>query len=218
MSEERKSWEQMEEEPSLWFGRFTRYRLMAFGRSVAAVFHEEYSKQLETTRKVLEPDGTWYDIEKEWKWKERAVDWDAHWIEEQDKLIAQEREIVLRSGFAVQHRRIQSLDRILNQLIEMTEDDDKVWIPDVKSIGAGPNAYAANIVHFNAPLFTLIEKYKASIAAEMGERVKKTELTGKDGGPIRMERDPNLQLLTDEELAEAQRIASQLSSRQEGTE
>jgi hypothetical protein len=33
-----------------------------------------------------------------------------------------------------------------------------------------------------------------------------------------MGRDPNLQLLTDEELAQAQRIALQLSSRQEDAE
>jgi hypothetical protein len=186
MDNERKSWEQMTEEgePTLWYGRFNAFRLMDFGRSIAAVFHEEYSKKPETTRKVLEPDGTWYEMARKWQWEERAAAWDAHWIEAQEKVIAQEKEKVFRTGFALQYKRIQSLDNILNKLIDMTEDENKVWIPDVKSIGAGPNAYAADIVHFNAPLFTLIEKYKASIAAEMGERVKKQELTGKDGGAM----------------------------------
>jgi hypothetical protein len=106
----------------------------------------------------------------------------------------------------VQHRRIQSLDRILNKLIEMTEDEDKVWLPDVKAIGNGPNAERVDLVNFNAPLFTLIDKYKASIAAEMGERVKKTELTGKDGGPVRVV-PVDYSRFTDEELADIERLA-----------
>jgi hypothetical protein len=182
--EERKAWEQMSEEPDLWYSRFTHYRLMMFGRSIAAVFKEEYSNKLDNTRKSTEPDGTWYEIARKWEWKERAAAYDAHWVEEQDAIIKQEREIALRSGFAIQHKRVQSLDKVLNRLLEMAEHEDKVWIRDVKSIGAGPAAYEAEIFHFNAPLFTLIEKYKASIAAEMGERVKKQELTGKDGGPV----------------------------------
>jgi len=45
---------------------------------------------------------------------------------------------------------------------------------------------------------------------------QKVEHSGPDGGPISIKRDPNLQLLTDEELAQAQRIALQLSHRQGG--
>jgi hypothetical protein len=184
MENERKSWEQMvdEGESDLWFGRFRAYLLMGFKRSVQAVFQLEAEENRGNQR--AEAHGYWYEYAKQYDWAKRAQAYDAHWIEEQDKLIAQEREVVLRTGFAVQHRRIQSLDNLLNKLIEMTEDENKIWIPDVKSIGAGPKAYAADIVHFNAPLFTLIEKYKASIAAEMGERVKKQELTGKDGGAM----------------------------------
>jgi hypothetical protein len=47
---------------------------------------------------------------------------------------------------------------------------------------------------------------------------QRIEHSGPNGGPIQVNRDPNLQLLTDEELAQAQRLASQLLSRQEGTE
>jgi ASCH domain. len=42
------------------------------------------------------------------------------------------------------------------------------------------------------------------------------EHSGPNGGPINIKRDPKLQLLTDEELAQAQRIALQLSQRQQG--
>jgi hypothetical protein len=175
--DERKPWEQIEGESMTWFRRFDRYRLMVFGRSVAAVFQEEYSKKLDNTRKSMEPDGTWYKIAEKWQWEARAAQWDAFQAEEAEKIIAREREIVFRSGFALVHKRVQSLDRILNKLIDMTEDQDKVWIPDVKAIGNGPGAERVDLVNFNAPLFALIDKYKASIAAEMGERVKKKDIT-----------------------------------------
>jgi hypothetical protein len=176
MDEEHKAWEQLPGESSLWYGRFTRFKLMIFGRSVAAVFREEMRGNERN-----EPPGRWYEESKKWNWEARATEWDAFQTEETEKVIARERALVLRSGFALQHKRVLALDRLANKLIEMTEDEDKVWIPDVKAIGNGPGAERVDLVNFNAPLFTLIEKYQASIAAEMGERVKKTELTGKDG-------------------------------------
>lgn len=187
MDEERKSWEQMLDkgESDLWFGRFRAYLLMGFRRSVQAVFQQELEENGGNWRD--EAHGSWYEYAKKYNWQARAAAYDAHWLEEQDELIKQEREIVLRTGFAVQHRRIQSLDKILNKLLEMTEDEDKVWLPDVKAIGTGEFAERVDLVNFNAPLFTLIDKYKAAIAAEMGERVKKKEITGKDGGAVEFE-------------------------------
>jgi hypothetical protein len=176
MDEERKPWEQLPDEPDLWYGRFRRFFLMAFGRSVSAVFKAEVSEGSRANQS-LEVYGYWYEYAKKYNWQERAAAYDANWIEEQDKIIAQEKEKVLRSGFALQYKRIQSLDRLLNKLIEMTDDEDKIWIPDVKAIGNGPGAERVDLVNFNAPLFTLIDKYKASLAAEMGERVKKKDIT-----------------------------------------
>jgi hypothetical protein len=177
MSDERKPWDQLEEEgeSSLWYGRFRAYLLMGFKRSVNAVFHLEAEETRDYPSTGVQ--GHWYEYAKKYRWEERALAYDTHWIEEQDKLIAQEREIVLRTGFALQHKRIEALDKIANILIEMTEDEDKVWLPDVKSVGFGPTAERVDIVNFNAPLFTLIEKYQASIAAEMGERVKRKDIT-----------------------------------------
>lgn len=177
MDEERKPWEQQEGESMTWFRRFERFRLMVFGRSIAAVFQEEETeKNREKPR--TKPTGDWYEIAEKWNWEDRAAEWDAFQTEEAERVIARERAIVLRSGFALQHKRVQALDKIANKLIDMIEDEDKVWLPDVKAIGNGPSAERVDLVNFNAPLFSLIEKYQASIAAEMGERVKKTELTG----------------------------------------
>jgi hypothetical protein len=185
MPDERFAWDQMPDEPSLWYGRFSAYLRLGTKRSVATIYKKENRvKSRQTTLKV---PGDWYEIEKAWNWKERARAYDEHVRAEEDHIIAEEREKVLRSGFALQHKRIQALNRLTNKLIAMSNDEDKVWMPDVKSIGTGPTAERVDLLQFNAPLFTLIDKYLNSIAAEMGERVKKKELTGKDGGPVEYE-------------------------------
>lgn len=184
MSEERDPWSQLPNEPDLWYGRFTAFLRMGTRRSVNAVYRKEHRK---TPKSTDNTGSDWYNAAKEWQWQERARAYNEHQRAEEDRIIAEEREKVLRSGFALQHKRIQALNRLTNKLIAMTNDEDKIWMPDVKSVGTGPTAERVDLLQFNAPLFTLIDKYLASIAAEMGERVKKKELTGKDGGPVEYE-------------------------------
>jgi hypothetical protein len=175
VSEERKAWDQLPNEPDLWYGRFTAFLRLGTKRSVNAVFKKENNKKQQKTTAF--PGPTWYEAAKEWRWQERARAYDEHQRAEEDRIIAEEREKVLRSGFALQHKRIQALNRLTNKLIAMTNDEDKIWMPDVKSVGTGPTAERVDLLQFNAPLFTLIDKYLASIAAEMGERVKKKDVT-----------------------------------------
>ena len=121
-------------------------------------------------------------------WQERVKQYDADQaakqIEIQDKIIAEEREKVLRSGFALMHKRVEMLDRLSNKLIQWTDEEKKVWIPETRVIGSGENAQTIENITFNAPLYTLIDKYLDSIAKETGERVKvtKSELSGKVDG------------------------------------
>lgn len=178
MNDERKPWDQLEDEgeSSLWYGRFRSYLLMGFKRSVNAVFQQELEERGGDWRD--EAYGSWYDYAKKYRWDDRVAAYDAHWIEEQDKLIAQEREVVLRTGFAVQHRRIELLDRLVNKLIDMTEDEEKIWMPEIRTTIMGENkSTSIEKKVFNAPLFQQIDKYQTSIAAEMGERVKRKDIT-----------------------------------------
>lgn len=123
-------------------------------------------------------------------WQERARKYDAEqaeWLAKQQvAVIAEEREKVIRSGYALMHKRIQELDRLANKLLKYAEDENLVWLPDVKAIGNGPGAERVDLIQFNAALFKEIRGCFTDIAAEMGERVKTTkqELTGKDGGPV----------------------------------
>lgn len=176
----------MDGEPLLWFQRFTRFRLMQPTRSISQVFQEENSKKLEKTRKSPEPDGTWYAKSKEWQWEERANAWDAYQTQEQEKIIAKEREQVIKFRYALMHKRVQQLDRLAQQLLDYAKEEDKVWMLDVKAIGNGPDAERVDLMRFNDALFREIRAHFADIAAELGERVKTTkqEITGKDGQPI----------------------------------
>lgn len=187
-NEERKSWEQKidDGEPDLWYGRFVKYLRLGTKRSVNAVFKKEAPKNPEKPRTVAGND--WYDIAKQWNWEKRARDYDTHQRAEEDRIIEEERDKVLRSGFALQHKRIELLGKMSRKLIAMTNDEAKIWIPETKTTTFGEEkSQVVEKVVFNAPLFTLIDKYQDSIAKEMGERVKKQELTGKDGGSMEFE-------------------------------
>jgi hypothetical protein len=158
----------MEGEPLLWYNRFTRFRLMFPRRSVAAVFHgEQSSRNPEKPRR--NPDNDWYNAAKRWQWEERAEAYDAAQFAEEEKIRAR----VMRSGFALQHNRILALQKQLEDLIAMTAEQDKVWVPDVKAIGNGPDAERVDLVQFNDALFKEVREYLTDIAEEMGERVKK---------------------------------------------
>lgn len=164
----------MEGESSLLYGRFTAYLRMGTKRSVAAVYKKE--KRGEKGSNI--PHGSWYDVEKEWKWKERARDYDDWQRAEEDRIIAEEKEKVLRSGFALMHKRIKELDRQARKLIAMTNDEQKIWIPELRTVIMGEDkSQTVEKVVFNAPLFTTIDKIFDSIAKETGERVKKKDIT-----------------------------------------
>lgn len=188
--EERKSWEQYDDEPTLWHGRFVKFLRLGSKRSVNAVYAKETKQKQVKPSTNIGPE--WYEAAKQWNWAKRAKDYDEYQRAEEDRIIEEERDKVLRSGFALQHKRIELLDKLSRKLIRYTNDEEKIWIPETKTITTtqGKDKSQEQIVEkivFNAPLFQQIRNYQADIAAEMGERVKKQELTGKDGGSMEFE-------------------------------
>lgn len=176
MSEERNAWSQMDNEPSLWYGRFSAFLRMGTRRSVNAAFWKETKRGKEKTRTNAGPD--WYNAAKEWQWQERARAYDDHVRAEEDRIIAEERDKVLRSGFALMHKRIQELDKLTRKLIRMTKDEEKIWLAETRTLVMGEDrSQTIEKVTFNAPLFQVIDKYLDSIAKEVGERVKKKDVT-----------------------------------------
>jgi hypothetical protein len=187
VSNEQEPWVQQPGESLVWYKRFTRFRLMEPVRSIAAVFQEV--KKGESQSNI--PPGSWYEAAKQWRWEERAAAWDASLDKQIEQQIATERKKVLRSRYALMHKRIEKLDEIAQRLIGYLDDENNVWLPDVKAIGTGPNARQVDLIRFNAPLFSEIRGYLADIAAEKGERVKKSEVSLKEIPKLYLDTDPN---------------------------
>lgn len=94
------------------------------------------------------------------------------------------REAILSSGFALRYERVSALQDLADLLQEEMLTEDKRWLLDVKQIGGGEYAERVDIVRFNAALIEQFRRTLADMAAEMGERVQRTELSGKDGEPL----------------------------------
>jgi len=179
-NEERKPWGQMEREPSKWFSRFDKFRLMKpWARSINAVFLDE-QKTREDGKRRKEAPGSWYSIAKLWQWNERAEAWDKHQRTERDRIIGLEEEEVLKSRYALKHNRIKDLIEMAELLREEVFDDDKRWVEDVKGVGIEPYY----IKQFNEGVIREFRATLDDIAKEKGERVKttKSELSGKVDG------------------------------------
>lgn len=133
-----------------------------------------------------------------YNWSERAQAYDAEW--EQRKNI--EREQVFNQELAQDFGRLRKLITLAQMLeaqiyevgisniktdLETTEEIKvlhNVWLPDVKQIGSGEHAERVDIERFNSALISEYRSTLDDIAKEVGGRVKKNELTGKDGGAI----------------------------------
>lgn len=178
---EKHPWSQMPDEPLLWYRRFERFRLMEPVRSIPQVYREEKQKQSEEkrgkTRSAIqaEPDGTWYMMARLWQWEARAAAWDVELDAQLEAEIAAERKKILRTELALQHKRVELLNRKAKQLAEITDNPEQVWLLDVKSIGTGPEAERVDLVQFNDAAFKELREYLTDIADEMGERIKKHE-------------------------------------------
>ena len=120
----------------------------------------------------------------EWRWRERAEAWDKHLSDRAAAEAEAKRMAILTGGFAQRHERVRALDDVAQLLLDELYETNKRWLPDVKQIGSGENAEKVELVRFNAGLVKELRGVLDDLAAEMGERVKKRELSGPEGGPI----------------------------------
>lgn len=169
-----KPWDQQEGEPDLWYGRFVKFMRLGTRRSIRSVFLKENKQKQAKTSTNVGPE--WCNAAKQWNWEERARAYDKYQRDEEDKIIAEERDKVLRSGFALMHKRVKELDRLVDEFKKMARDKNNIWIPETKTIVGENETTHINKVVFNHQLFQLIDKYLDSIAKELGERVKKQEI------------------------------------------
>jgi hypothetical protein len=166
---------------------------MGAGRSLVDLTHQ-YSL-LVTRNKHYKPPTTDYDNLKQWSskflWAERASEYDATWEQRKNA----EREKVFANELVNDFGRIKKLVDLAQfleaQLYEHGEPNadgyarfHNVWNPDVKQIGSGDEAERVDIERFNPAIISEFRATLADIAKEVGGRVEKKELTGKDGGAL----------------------------------
>lgn len=184
--ETQKPWSQQPGESELWFNRFEHYRLL-WPHSLLRVYLLEWRSEQGKTEEKRGIDVTleqhlpkkapnnWYETAKKYRWIERAAAFDAFQIAEIEQKLAAEKARTLLTDYAVMYRRVAQLNEQAKQLIAMLDDPNKVWVPDVKAIGSGPDAERVDLVQFNDSLFREIRATFDDIAKELGERVKKAE-------------------------------------------
>lgn len=156
---------------------------MGPGRSLAAL-HEKYSAMQENAAPTQSRDtlNAWSS---RFGWSERATTFDANW----ERIKDEERRAELGHGLALEYERVRKLKELAEFLWGQIDEQDakgvhyNVWVPDVKVVGHGDSAEVVDIERFNAALIREYRETLADIAAEVGGRVKKADLTS-DGKPL----------------------------------
>jgi hypothetical protein len=142
--------------------------------SVRLVETAEKSKKKQSSK----TPGSWNDAADKWQWLKRADAYDAHLLAEAQakaermKQLEEEEEAKLLSvGYARSARRIEQLS---------------ILYDDLKASYHEPEPHSNKIVYqwLTPDKVREMRGCLDDIAKELGERIKKTELAGKDGGPI----------------------------------
>lgn len=175
MSENQHPWHRMEGEPGNWYARFLAFRDMGAARRGLYQTYVEEAKRNQKKPSGCSP-GAWSNASDKWQWQKRADAYDAHMrIEDEAKserlrnLEEEEEARLLSTGYARSARRVEQLSLLYDELKASYRNQD-----------------TGEIVYpwLNPDKVREMRGCLDDIAKEVGERIKKAELTGKDGGAI----------------------------------
>lgn len=106
----------------------------------------------------------------------------------------------LKVGLSLKENRVKLLHDMAELLRADLFDNGLLWTEQAKGLGSGPAFERYDYLEFNQAEVSQLRGILDDIAAEVGERINKSEITGKDGGPIpfdldswRKEREKRLQ-------------------------
>lgn len=193
------------------------YLMMGSGRSLNKLL-AMYAQDLNPPTRSHKSMSRWSVI---YEWVARADTFDEIQHAKVQAEYDARRKQIMETGLALDHERIEKLKQLHTKLDGYLLDEENVWLRDAKSIRVGSSIEKTgedkftvvgeyeriDLIAFNAPLIGKILETIDALAAETGGRVRKTELTGKNGGPIRTSESPvNLAALNNEELEELERL------------
>ena len=132
-------------------------------------------------------------------------------------IVAAGEQEALTEGLALKGERVKKL----KQLAALMENDlfgGFLWLDQVKGVGSGDIAQIVDYEEFNAGEVVQYRGVLDDIAKEVGQRVQRQEITGKDGGAIETKAKVTFDVrdFTDAELAALDSIAERMASGAEG--
>jgi hypothetical protein len=105
-------WDAQPNEPSLWFDRFTTYRMLGPTRTVSRAFQIYEGKE-----QGKHPPSSWYDAREAWNWDNRAVRYDESIIKRREVKIEKKEDewlehysTALRFAYGKLTERIRTID------------------------------------------------------------------------------------------------------------
>lgn len=126
---------------------------------------------------------------------------------------------VVNTGFALRENRVLALNNLAERIYNELMERDKLWLPNAKGIGSGPDYERIDYEDFNRAGVEAVRGILEDLAQELGERVRRTDITSKDkplpsAGPVISAEA--LKNLTDDELSILERAAEILERKSGG--
>ncbi len=90
----------------------------------------------------------------------------------------------LSSGLALRAERVKLLQDLAARMSDDLLNKNLLWLDQAKGIGSQENYERIDYQEFNSAEVAQLRGVLDDIAQEVNERIKKHEVTGKDGGPI----------------------------------
>lgn len=121
----------------------------------------------------------------------------------------------LTSGLALKENRVATLQKLANRLLEDLfgeGEENRLWLTMVKGIGSHDNYERVEYQEFNRSEIEVLRGLLDDIASEVGERVKKTDVTSGGKALPRPINFDELRKLTDDQLAILENAADILES------
>lgn len=103
----------------------------------------------------------------------------------------------LQTGFAVKENRVKALQQLADKMMGDLLGGDKMWLLQVKGIGSRDDFERVEYWEFNRSEVDALRGVLDDIAIEVGQRIRRTDLTSKDK-PILT--NTNLKDLDDKQL------------------
>lgn len=118
-----------------------------------------------------------------------------------DQIKNEEEFDALKSGLALKENRVQLLQDLADKMKSDLFENNLLWTDEVKGVGSADNFQLIDYKLFNSSEVQQLRGVLSDIAEEVGGRVQRKEVTGKDGKPLIPDRPPvDLTKMTEEEL------------------